>query len=42
MWGVWLVTFVAVFSAARLLQPYYLAVLSPGIGALIGIGAVTA
>ncbi len=39
LWGGWLVTFAVVFSAAQLIQPYYLATLSPPVAALLGIGA---
>jgi 4-amino-4-deoxy-L-arabinose transferase-like glycosyltransferase len=41
LWGTWLVTFAVVFSSVRQLQPYYLAVLSPAVAALVGVGVGT-
>jgi 4-amino-4-deoxy-L-arabinose transferase-like glycosyltransferase len=38
LWGGWLVTFFAVFSAVTTLQPYYTAALSPAAAAIIGAG----
>jgi 4-amino-4-deoxy-L-arabinose transferase-like glycosyltransferase len=38
LWGTWLVVFVVVLSAAPTVNPYYTAVLSPPIAALIGVG----
>src|SRR5581483_7315051 len=42
LWGLWLVTFLVVFSTAKVMQPYYLAVLSPAVAALTAIGAAEA
>jgi len=40
LWGTWLAIFVVVLSAAPTVNPYYTAVLSPPIAALIGVGVV--
>jgi 4-amino-4-deoxy-L-arabinose transferase-like glycosyltransferase len=40
LWGGWLLTFAAVFSASGSLHGYYLAVLAPPIGALFGGGLI--
>lgn len=41
LWGGWAATVAVVFSDAKgLFHPYYLSLLSPGIAALVGIGAV--
>ncbi|MFN8533216.1 MAG: glycosyltransferase family 39 protein [Dehalococcoidia bacterium] len=40
LWGGWLVIGVAFFSIANLFHEYYLAMLAPPVGALIGSGAV--
>jgi 4-amino-4-deoxy-L-arabinose transferase-like glycosyltransferase len=42
LWGTWLVTLFAVFSAATTINTYYTAALSPAIAALLGIGLVLA
>jgi 4-amino-4-deoxy-L-arabinose transferase-like glycosyltransferase len=42
LWGVWLVTLFALFSAAGRINPYYLGALSPAIAALCAIGLSTA
>jgi hypothetical protein len=42
LWGLWLVTLIAAFSAGGQVNPYYLAALSPPIAALCGIGASAA
>ncbi|MGW5230093.1 ArnT family glycosyltransferase [Nocardia niigatensis] len=39
LWGGWLVVHLAVFLVIGTVNPYYLAVLAPAIGALIGMGA---
>lgn len=41
LWGIWLITMVVFFSAAVFLNIYYLALLSPAIAALAGIGLTT-
>jgi hypothetical protein len=38
LWGLWLVTFTAVFSASSVLNMYYLAVLAPAVAALCALG----
>ena len=38
LWGTWLVVFFVVFSVALNVNPYYTAVLSPPIAALVGVG----
>ena len=42
LWGGWLVTFFAVFSAITTLWPYYTAALSPAAAAIIGTGVAAA
>ena len=42
LWGGWLVTFFAVFSAITTLWPYYTAALSPPAAAIIGAGVAAA
>ena len=42
LWGGWLVTFFAVFSAITTLWPYYTAALSPAAAAIIGAGVAAA
>ncbi len=42
LWGGWLVTFFAVFSAITTLWPYYTAALSPAAAAIIGCGVAAA
>jgi 4-amino-4-deoxy-L-arabinose transferase-like glycosyltransferase len=42
LWAGWLVTFFVVFSVISLLQPYYLAALSPAVAGIFGAGAVAA
>jgi 4-amino-4-deoxy-L-arabinose transferase-like glycosyltransferase len=42
LWGGWLLTFFAIFSAVTTLWPYYTAALSPPVAAIIGAGAVAA
>jgi 4-amino-4-deoxy-L-arabinose transferase-like glycosyltransferase len=42
LWGGWLVTFFAVFSAVTTLWPYYTAALSPAAAAIIGAGVAAA
>jgi 4-amino-4-deoxy-L-arabinose transferase-like glycosyltransferase len=42
LWGGWLVTFFAVFSAITTLWPYYTAALSPAVAAIIGCGVAAA
>jgi 4-amino-4-deoxy-L-arabinose transferase-like glycosyltransferase len=42
LWGVWLVTLFAAFSAATTVNSYYTAALSPAVAALLGIGLVLA
>jgi 4-amino-4-deoxy-L-arabinose transferase-like glycosyltransferase len=39
-WGLWLATIATFFSLARFFNPYYLAILTPAICALAGIGAM--
>jgi 4-amino-4-deoxy-L-arabinose transferase-like glycosyltransferase len=39
-WSIWLVTTLVFFSMARFYNPYYLALLTPAVCALAGIGAV--
>ena len=41
LWGVWLITMVVFFSQAIFINIYYLALLSPAIAALAGIGLTT-
>jgi hypothetical protein len=40
LWGMWLLAGGILFSYARSINAYYVAVLAPAIGALVGIGAV--
>jgi 4-amino-4-deoxy-L-arabinose transferase-like glycosyltransferase len=42
LWGIWLVTLFAVFSAATTVNTYYTAALSPAVAALLGIGLMLA
>jgi 4-amino-4-deoxy-L-arabinose transferase-like glycosyltransferase len=42
LWGGWLVTLFAVFSAITTINAYYTAALSPAVAAIIGAGIVTA
>jgi 4-amino-4-deoxy-L-arabinose transferase-like glycosyltransferase len=42
LWGAWLVTFFAVFSALTTIHAYYTAALSPPIAAIIGAGVAAA
>jgi 4-amino-4-deoxy-L-arabinose transferase-like glycosyltransferase len=42
LWGIWLVTLFAVFSAATTINTYYTAALSPAVAALLGIGLMLA
>ena len=42
LWGTWLVTLFAVFSAATTVNTYYTAALSPALAALLGIGLTLA
>jgi 4-amino-4-deoxy-L-arabinose transferase-like glycosyltransferase len=42
LWGIWLVTLFAVFSAATDINTYYAAALSPPVAGLLGIGLVLA
>jgi len=42
LWGVWLVTLFAVFSAITTINAYYTAALSPPVAAIIGAGAAAA
>jgi 4-amino-4-deoxy-L-arabinose transferase-like glycosyltransferase len=42
LWGIWLVTLFAVFSAATTINSYYTAALSPAVAGLLGIGLVLA
>jgi 4-amino-4-deoxy-L-arabinose transferase-like glycosyltransferase len=42
LWGIWLVTLFAAFSAATTINSYYTAALSPAVAALLGIGLVLA
>ena len=42
LWGTWLVTLFAVFSAATDINTYYTAALSPAVAGLLGIGLVLA
>ena len=42
LWGIWLVTLFAVFSAATTVNSYYTAALSPAVAGLLGIGLVLA
>jgi 4-amino-4-deoxy-L-arabinose transferase-like glycosyltransferase len=42
LWGTWLVTLFAVFSAATTVNTYYTAALSPAVAALLGIGLALA
>jgi len=41
LWGTWLVVFFVVLSAGQSVNPYYVAVLSPAIAALMGVGVAT-
>jgi 4-amino-4-deoxy-L-arabinose transferase-like glycosyltransferase len=40
LWGTWLITLVVFFSVAGDWDPYYLAMLAPAVGALVGAGVV--
>jgi hypothetical protein len=42
LWGIWLVTLFAVFSAATAINSYYTAALSPAVAGLLGIGIALA
>ena len=42
LWGVWLLTFFAVFSVVTTLWPYYTAALSPAAAAIVGAGVAAA
>jgi 4-amino-4-deoxy-L-arabinose transferase-like glycosyltransferase len=42
LWGTWLVTLFAVFSAATTINSYYTAALSPAVAGLLGIGLTLA
>ena len=42
LWGVWLVTLFAVFSAITTINAYYTAALSPPVAAIIGAGTAAA
>ena len=42
LWGTWLVTLFAAFSAATTINTYYTAALSPAVAALLGIGLMLA
>ena len=42
LWGTWLVTLFAVFSAAATINSYYTAALSPAVAGLLGIGLTLA
>jgi len=42
LWGLWLLTFVAVFAATGGINTYYAAVLAPPVAALLGIGGLAA
>jgi 4-amino-4-deoxy-L-arabinose transferase-like glycosyltransferase len=42
LWGIWLVTLFAAFSAASTINTYYTAALSPAIAGLLGIGITLA
>jgi len=42
LWGIWLVTLFAAFSAATTINTYYTAALSPAVAGLLGIGVVLA
>jgi 4-amino-4-deoxy-L-arabinose transferase-like glycosyltransferase len=42
LWGIWLITLFAAFSAATTINTYYLAALSPAIAGLAGTGLVLA
>ena len=42
LWGTWLVTLFAAFSAATTINTYYTAALSPAVAALLGIGFMLA
>jgi 4-amino-4-deoxy-L-arabinose transferase-like glycosyltransferase len=42
LWGIWLVTLFAVFSAATTINTYYTAALSPAVAGLLGIGVALA
>jgi 4-amino-4-deoxy-L-arabinose transferase-like glycosyltransferase len=42
LWGAWLVTLFAVFSAAATINSYYTAALSPAVAGLLGIGLTLA
>jgi 4-amino-4-deoxy-L-arabinose transferase-like glycosyltransferase len=39
MWGCWLVMTLVAFSAARYVNSYYMAALSPAVAAIVGLGA---
>jgi 4-amino-4-deoxy-L-arabinose transferase-like glycosyltransferase len=40
LWGTWLISLVVFFSVAGDWDPYYLAMLAPAVGALVGVGVV--
>ena len=42
LWGIWLLTLLAAFSAATTINTYYTAALSPAVAALLGIGIALA
>jgi 4-amino-4-deoxy-L-arabinose transferase-like glycosyltransferase len=42
LWGIWLLTLFAAFSAVATINTYYVAALSPAVAALLGIGLVLA
>lgn len=37
LWAIWLLLHIALFSSSTYIQPYYLAALTPAVGALVGI-----
>jgi 4-amino-4-deoxy-L-arabinose transferase-like glycosyltransferase len=42
LWGIWLITLFAVFTAATTINTYYTAALSPAVAGILSIGAVLA
>jgi len=42
LWGTWLVVLFVAFSVASAINPYYTTVLSPALGALLGVGLTSA
>jgi 4-amino-4-deoxy-L-arabinose transferase-like glycosyltransferase len=42
LWGIWLITLFAVFTAATTINTYYVAALSPAVAGILSIGAVLA